>query len=171
MVFSLETKLVHKLTLVADSLTKHLKPWTVPVSIFDVRKYGAIGDGSTLNTTAIQKAIDACFVAGGGTHADSRRRIRDGHYRIEIGVMLEVAKGARLLGSTNLKDYPDKVERFQSVMNVIHKYRISLIYAERAERVGICGRVRDALSRRSKKNFPGPETIGALEGRPLSASA
>ena len=27
-------------------------------------------------------------------------------------------------------------------MNVIHKYRISLIYAERAERVGICGRVR-----------------------------
>ena len=28
---SLETKLVHKLTLVADSLTKHLKPWIVPV--------------------------------------------------------------------------------------------------------------------------------------------
>ena len=52
---SLETKLVHKLTLVADSLTKHLKPWIVPVSIFDVRKYGAIGDGSTLNTTAMSQ--------------------------------------------------------------------------------------------------------------------
>ena len=136
---SLETKLVHKLTLVADSLTKHLKPWIVPVSIFDVRKYGAIGDGSTLNTTAIQKAIDACFVAGGGTVRIAGGGYVTGTIELKSGVMLEVAKGARLLGSTNLKDYPDKVERFQSVMNVIHKYRISLIYAERAERVGICG--------------------------------
>lgn len=163
---SLETKLVHKLTLVADSLTKHLKPWIVPVSIFDVRKYGAIGDGSTLNTTAIQKAIDACFVAGGGTVRIAGGEYVTGTIELKSGVMLEVAKGARLLGSTNLKDYPDKVERFQSVMNVIHKYRISLIYAERAERVGICGEG-EIYFRGEAKNFPGPETIGALEGRPF----
>jgi polygalacturonase len=35
--------------------------------IYDVRDFGAKGDGKTLNTTAIQKALDDCAVAGGGT--------------------------------------------------------------------------------------------------------
>ena len=34
--------------------------------IFDVRNYGAVGDGKTLNTIAIQKAIDDCVSSGGG---------------------------------------------------------------------------------------------------------
>jgi len=33
---------------------------------FNITNYGAVGDGTTLNTQSVQKAIDACFKAGGG---------------------------------------------------------------------------------------------------------
>ena len=36
-------------------------------SVYDVRRYGATGDGKTIDSGAINKAIDAAAVAGGGT--------------------------------------------------------------------------------------------------------
>ena len=41
---------------------------TIPTGkrIFKVNSYGAVNDGKTMNTTFIQKAIDACAANGGG---------------------------------------------------------------------------------------------------------
>ncbi|WP_320167796.1 glycosyl hydrolase family 28 protein [Mangrovibacterium marinum] len=155
-----------RLSLLADSLTLNLKPWEVPPGIFRVEDYGAVGDGNTLNTAAIQKAIDACSSAGGGTVLIANGEYVTGTIELKSNVMLEVAENAKILGSTDLKDYPDRIESFESVMSKMHRYRISLVYAEKAINVGICGKG-EINFRGEIKHFPGPETIGEIEGRPF----
>ena len=161
-----EKELNRNLNKVADSLTLHLKPWKVPLAIYKVEDFGAVGDGKTLNTYAIQKAIDKCSASGGGTVLFSTGDYVTGTFEFRSNVMIEISSGARILGSTNLKDYPDKIESFKSVMSDIHRYRISLIYAERVSNIGIRGNG-EIYFRGEIANFPGPETIGEIEGRPF----
>lgn len=162
----LEKRISDKLNLLADSLTQHLQAWKVPPTLFRIEDFGAIGDSNTLNTVAIQKAIDACSNAGGGTVLIAGGEYVTGTIELKSNVMLEIAEGAKLLGSIRLEDYPDKVESFESVMNKIHRFRISLIYAEKAVNVGICGKG-EIDFRGQRKHFPGPETVGEIEGRPF----
>ena len=109
-----------------------------PDGVYDVREFGAVGDGVTLDTPAIQKAVDACADAGGGKVHLQGGTFLSGTIRLKSNVTLHIESGATLLGSTNIADYPDITPE------IIYLYRARftkyLIYAERAENIGLAGR-------------------------------
>lgn len=74
-------------------------------SVVTAPQFGAIGDGVTLNTGAIQKAIDACN-APSCVVTIPEGTFRTGALFLRSGVTLELAQGARLLGSDDWRDYP-----------------------------------------------------------------
>lgn len=71
----------------------------------NITQYGAVGDGTTLNTVAIQKAIDACNKNGGGNVIFPEGKYLSGTIALKDNVTLHLQKNAVLLGSTNVNDY------------------------------------------------------------------
>lgn len=82
------------------------------LSILDA---GAKSDGTTMNTQAIQKAIDTLASQGGGTLVvpAANQPFLTGALFLKPGVNLRVEKDAILKGSTDLKDYPRTMTRIE----------------------------------------------------------
>jgi polygalacturonase len=74
-----------------------------------------VGDGKTLNTDAIQKTIDACAAAGGGTVVVPKGTFLSGAIFIKKPVNFRVDKDGVLKGTTNVKDYPIIDSRFEGI--------------------------------------------------------
>jgi exo-poly-alpha-galacturonosidase len=71
-----------------------------------ISDHGAIGDGKTLNTRAIQAVIDRCATNGGGAVVVPEGTFITGSIFLKQGVQLVVETGAVLKGSQNTNDYP-----------------------------------------------------------------
>lgn len=107
-------------------------------SLFNVRDFGAKGDGATRDTTTIQAAIDAAFASGGGMVFFPTGRFLSGTVTLKSRVTLHLSPGAVLLGSTSIADYPAK--DFPARDLDIGGYKIwALLYAEGAEQIAIEG--------------------------------
>lgn len=73
--------------------------------VYNVRDHGAAGDGATLDTVAVQAAIDAAHAAGGGTVLVPAGDFLVGTLELKSHVTLHLAAQGRLLGSPDIAHY------------------------------------------------------------------
>lgn len=78
--------------------------------VCNAQAYGAKADGTTKDTQAIQRAIDACAAKGGGIVRLSGGTFLTGPIVLKSHITLQIDKGATLLGSQNFADYPPAEE-------------------------------------------------------------
>jgi len=102
-------------------------------TVCTAQDYGAKGDGKTLDTAAIQKAIDDCAAKGGGTvKLAGAAKFVSAPLVLKSHITLDIAAGTTLEASTNHADFPE-IEQFHD------KGRQSLLSATNAEDITING--------------------------------
>ncbi|RLD78931.1 MAG: glycoside hydrolase [Bacteroidetes bacterium] len=103
---------------------------------YNVMAYGAKGDGNTIETQAIQNAVDACHKTGGIVVFPAGKYLTGTIY-LKSNVTLYLQKGAIILGSTKMADYPENLPEYTFYRS--GKIKRALIYAENCENIGISG--------------------------------
>ncbi len=106
--------------------------------IINIKDFGAVGDGKTLNTESIQKAIDKAGEKGGIV------LIEDGVYMTgtiiyKSNVEIHIASDATLLGSPNCDDYPEKDVKHVNSKRLPRWRNACLIFAEECENIALTG--------------------------------
>ena len=114
----------------------------VEPSNYNVRTYGAVGDGKNLDSPAINKAIEAAAEAGGGTVLVPAGIYLSGSIRMKSNIHLLVDAGATILGAPQELNAYDEVEDlpFPVYQDCGHTYfHNSLIWGENLTNVSITG--------------------------------
>ena len=101
----------------------------------DIKAYGAIGDGKTYSTQAIQRAIDEAARTGATVLVPPGTYLC-GSLFLKQGMALELHKGAVLLGSPHLEDYTLQETRFEGR---ICQWPLALLNAQNLEGVHVYG--------------------------------
>src|SRR5579863_7461586 len=113
---------------------------------FDVRTFGAKGDGKTLDTAAINKAIEAAAATGGGTVVFSPGTYASYSIHLKSKVSLYLGPGSTILAAdppppTGTGGYdpaePMELDKYQDYGH--SHFHNSLIWGEGLEDIGILG--------------------------------
>jgi len=128
--------------------------------IYNIIKYGARGDGITLNTTAIQKAINDC--TPGGTVIIPAGIFLSGALFLKSDMVLYIEKGGVLKGSNNIADYypiiPTRFEGWE-----VQSFA-SLITAGKLDKSGKIG-IKNLAIRGKGKIYGGGSALGSAMTR------
>jgi len=108
----------------------------IPDRTISITDYGAIGDGITMNTDAFRKAIDACAAMGGGRVVIPEGLWLTGPIELKSNINLHVEKGAVVMFSKNLSDYPLVLTRFEGLASA---RCMAPLFARNCENIAITG--------------------------------
>jgi len=92
---------------------------------YNVLDFGAVADAKTLNTEAIQAAIDAAHTNSGGTVVLPKGIFLSGSIEMKSGVTLHLERDATLLGSTNPRHYR-KINNWKALVLADHAHDVAL---------------------------------------------
>jgi polygalacturonase len=123
----------HTCILASDTPTPGAAP---KPATYNVRTFGATGEGKVKDTAALQKALDACAAAGGGTVFVPAGVYLIGSVRIRSNTTLDLDSKASLVGSPDIEDYPLARVRWEGEFAQGHR---ALLWAEQASEVAIVG--------------------------------
>lgn len=132
---------------------------------FKITDYGAVkNDTSHLSTIAINKAVEACYQAGGGRVIVPSGNYKSGTIILKNNVELFLDRGATLFASKDHKDFPrQKQPAYRSQKDPGGWF--ALIYAEGASNIGISGK--GTIDGQGASQRPQPELLGGdRDGRP-----
>jgi polygalacturonase len=103
---------------------------------FNVREFGASGNGTNKDTVAFQQALDMCAVSGGGEVIVPAGNYFIGSVQIGNRTILRLETNSVLIGSADPADYPMMDIRWEGRWQ---PGRRSLIYAANVDHIGIIG--------------------------------
>ena len=133
-----------------------------PTGVWDAFAFGAKGDGKTMDTKAIQIAVNQCHAAGGGKVYLHNGTFLSGTIYLKSNVTLYLEAGATLLGSANVADYPITPSKYPTYGGDLVTDKM-FIYAEEAHNISIAGR--GTIDGRGD-DFNGPYLTPSFSGRP-----
>ncbi len=106
-------------------------------SMYNIKDYGAKGNGETVDTKAIQKTIDDCAQKGGGIVYFPNGTYLSGTIVLKNNVVINLSPGSKLIGSRNIDDYP--LLPLKVVGSENKRFYRALIAGENLENVAIMG--------------------------------
>ena len=135
-------------------------------TVFDIRNYGAKGDGVALDSPAIDKAIAAAHAAGGGVVLVPAGTFLSGSIQLQSNVTLDLGPGSTILAAADPEAYdqpePNAWDEYQDFGH--SHFRNSLIWGEGLENIAIVGSGRiygKGLVRSQPRDVPaGQKVVG-----------
>lgn len=126
-------------TAAAQEPDKTIASGSIGARLYDVRDFGAKGDGKALDTAAVQSAIDACHQDQGGTVLVPAGVFVIGTVEMKSNVTLHIAAQGRLLGVADGKQYhaADTIPLHGD--STLEDGNVGLIFAVNAENITIEG--------------------------------
>lgn len=128
-------KIIFLIALLAN--LPHMETYGGPDHYINIAEHGAVPDGKTVNTKAIQAAVDQCY-ANGGTVIIPKGDFVTGTIFLKDNVSIYLEAGATILGSTDINDYPENNPDYEFYGQTWVKQ--SLFYAENCTNVTIEGK-------------------------------